>query len=80
MDETALHALLDRALEGEPPIGPLTGNSLLAGTRLRTQSAVGGLTVAAAIAAIVPLATSAPNHTSAEPPPGHGDAHIDTDQ
>ena len=37
MDETSLRALLERALVPEPPIGPVAGNSLRAGIKLRRR-------------------------------------------
>ncbi len=37
MDEAMLRSLLDSALAGEPPIGPVAQNSLAAGIPLRRR-------------------------------------------
>jgi S1-C subfamily serine protease len=60
MDETTLRTLLDSALAGEPPIGPVADNALRAGIKIRRRRALGaaaGMAVAAAIALVVPVVT-----------------------
>jgi DNA-binding beta-propeller fold protein YncE len=53
MDEPWLSELLERATAGEPPIGPVARNSLLAGIRRRRRRRVqGGAACAAAVAVI----------------------------
>jgi sugar lactone lactonase YvrE len=75
MDDRSLHDLLEDAMAGEPPIGPVTPNALRVGLRLRRRRAAGiagGVVVAAAIALAVPAVT-APSHTVPDrPPAGHG--------
>ena len=74
MDETTLRTLLDGALAGEPPIGPVADNALRAGIRLRRRrvlSAAAGIAVAAAIAIVLPVVTGplgAPPATRQHPP------------
>jgi S1-C subfamily serine protease len=60
MDETTLRTLLDSALTGEPPIGPVADNALRAGIKIRRRrvlSAAAGMAVAAAIALVIPVVT-----------------------
>jgi YVTN family beta-propeller protein len=56
MDETGVRAMLDRALDGEPPIGPLVAQSLERGRALRrrrwAQRAAGSFAVVAVIAGV----------------------------
>ena len=56
MEEESLHALLEGALAGEPPIGPVARNALRAGLRLRRRRRAGAGTcaVVAAVALAVP--------------------------
>ena len=37
MDETTLRALMDGALAGEPPLGPVADNALRAGIKARRR-------------------------------------------
>src|SRR5215472_3404440 len=58
MDETTLRTLLDSALTGEPPIGPVADKALRAGIKARRRrvlSAAGSMAVAAAIAVAIPV-------------------------
>ena len=58
MDETTLRALLDGALAGEPPLGPVADNALRAGIKARRRrvlSAAGSMAAAAAIAVAIPV-------------------------
>ena len=81
MDETPVRRLLDRALAGEPPMGPVARNAVRAGIKLRRRRRAQGLTGAAAvvgvIAAVAAAVTGAPGN-AAKPPPvvqtqaGHG--------
>ena len=60
MDETTLRALLDSALAGEPPIGPVADNALRAGIKVRRRRVLGAalsMAVAAAIAIVTPVVT-----------------------
>lgn len=62
MDETTLRRLLDGALAGEPPLGPVAGNALRAGLRARRRrvlGAAGSLAVAAALAVAIPVVAGA---------------------
>ena len=75
MDETTLRTLLDSALAGEPPIGPVADNALREGIRLRRRrrvlSAATGMAVAAAIALVIPVVIGplgAPPASSQHPP------------
>jgi len=74
MDETALRKLLDSALDGEPPLGPVAQNSLRAGIKLRRRrrirSAAGSVAAAAAIAVAIPAGIRAIGHTPG-PVTGH---------
>jgi DNA-binding beta-propeller fold protein YncE len=57
MDDKPLHDLLDGALAGEPPIGPVEQNSLAAGIRLRRRHRI---RAAAATAAVAVIAVAVP--------------------
>jgi hypothetical protein len=74
MDETSLHKLLDSALAGRPPMGPVAHNALRAGLKLRRrrriQGAAGGAAAAAIIAAALPATIGILGHTSG-PAAGH---------
>jgi YVTN family beta-propeller protein len=71
MDETSLRGLLETALAGEPPIGPVARNSLRAGIKLRRRArirrAAGGTAVVAAMAAVIPAVTGVLGSTAAAP-------------
>jgi hypothetical protein len=58
MDETSLRRLLDSALAGRPPMGPVAHNALRAGIKLRRrrriQGAASGVAAAAIIAVTIP--------------------------
>ena len=58
MDETSLRRLLDRALDHEPPMGPVAHQSLQAGLRLRRRRRAGNAT--AGVAAIAVIAAAIP--------------------
>jgi hypothetical protein len=78
MNETALRQLLDRALAGEPPLGPIAQNSLRAGIKLRRRRAVGaaaGTVIVAACAAIIPATIGTLGHTPG-PAAGHRPAGL----
>src|SRR5262249_40446613 len=68
MDETSLRGLLDSALAGRPPMGPVVRNALRAGRKLRRrrriQRAAGGAAAVAIIAVTIPAPTGIP-----APPP-----------
>jgi S1-C subfamily serine protease len=58
MDETTLRRLMDGALAGEPPLGPVADNALRAGIKARRRrilSAAGSMAAAAAIAVAIPV-------------------------
>jgi hypothetical protein len=58
MDETTLRTLLDSALAGEPPIGPVADHALRAGIKIRRRRVLGAglsMAVVAAIAIVVPV-------------------------
>jgi S1-C subfamily serine protease len=58
MDETTLRALMDGALAGEPPIGPVANNALRAGIKARRRRVLGaacGVAAAAVIAVAIPV-------------------------
>src|SRR5215469_10240409 len=83
MDETSLHRLLDSALAGRPPMGPVAHNALRAGRKLRRrrriQGAAGGAAAVAIIAVTVPAITGVLGNTSAGPPAGtHRAEHAPT--
>ena len=67
MDETALRQLLDSALDGEPPLGPIAQNSLRTGIKLRrrrrVRAAAGSAAAAAAIAVAIPAGIGALGHS-----------------
>jgi S1-C subfamily serine protease len=58
MDETALRTLLEDAVAGEPPLGPVADNAMRAGIKVRRRrvlSAAGSLAAAAAITVAIPV-------------------------
>jgi dipeptidyl aminopeptidase/acylaminoacyl peptidase len=61
MGDRSLRALLEEALDGEPPIGPVVQNALRAGRRLRRRRwaarVAASVAVAAMIAVAVPVVT-----------------------
>src|SRR5215475_3540904 len=58
MDETTLRTLLDSALADEPPIGPVAGNALRAGVKIRRRRVMGAaLSLAVAAAIAIPVVT-----------------------
>jgi DNA-binding beta-propeller fold protein YncE len=59
MDELWLRELLDRAIDNEPPAGPMAANSLLAGIRQRRRRRAQGTAACVAAAALVVAATVA---------------------
>src|SRR5262245_9325053 len=67
MDEASLRRLLNSALAGRPPIGPVAHNALRAGRKLRRrrriQGAAGGATAVAVIAVTIPSAIGILGHT-----------------
>src|SRR5262245_26835598 len=67
MDETSLRRLLDSALAGRPPMGPVVHNALRAGLKLRRrrriQGAAGGVAAIAIIAATIPATIGILGHT-----------------
>ena len=79
MDETSLHRLLDSALAGRPPMGPVARNALRAGRkrrrRRRIQGAAGGAAAAAIIAAAIPATIGIVGHTPG-PAAGHRPAGL----
>jgi hypothetical protein len=79
MDETSLHRLLDSALAGRPPMGPVVHNAQRAGRkrrrRRRIQGAAGGVAAAAVIAAAIPSAIGILGHTPG-PASGHQPAGL----
>jgi hypothetical protein len=79
MDETSLRKLLDSALAGRPPMGPVAHNALRAGLRLRRrrriQGAAGGVAAAAIIAAAIPATIGILGHTPG-PAAGHRPAGL----
>jgi DNA-binding beta-propeller fold protein YncE len=66
MDDKPLHDLLDGALAGEPPIGPVEHNSLTAGIRLRRRrrlrAAAATTAAVAVIAVVIPAGLGAFGH------------------
>jgi DNA-binding beta-propeller fold protein YncE len=68
MDETSVRGLLETALAGEPPIGPVAHNSLLAGIKLRRRArirrATSGAAAVVVAAAVVPAATGVFGNTT----------------
>jgi len=71
MDENWVRQVLATALGDEPPIGPVAGNSLRAGIRLRRRvrmrRAAGGAAAVAVAAAVIPAAHGVFGHTAAGP-------------
>jgi hypothetical protein len=67
MDEKSLHKLLDSALAGRPPMGPVVQNALRAGPkarrRRRIQGAAAGTVAAALIAVTIPATIGILGHT-----------------
>ena len=66
MDDKSLHDLLNGALAGEPPIGPVAQNSLRAGIRLRRRRralAAAGCAAVAVIAVIIQTGTGLIGHS-----------------
>ena len=74
MDDTSLRGLLETALGDEPPIGPVAGNSLRLGIklrrRIRIRRAAGGAAVVVAMAAVIPAVIGIGGHTAAGVHPG----------
>src|SRR6516164_4674359 len=56
MNDKPLHDLLDGALAGEPPIGPVDQGSLAAGIRLRRRRRIRAVAATAAAAAVIAVA------------------------
>jgi len=59
VDDKTVHDLLDGALAGEPPIGPVAQNALTAGLRLRRRRRIRAAAATAA-AAVIAVAVHAP--------------------
>ena len=78
MDETSLRRLLDSALAGRPPMGPVVHNALRAGRKLRRrrriQGAAGGVAAVAVIAITIPSTIGILGHTPG--PAGHQPAGL----
>ena len=68
MDNKSLHDLLDGALAGEPPIGPVAPNSLAAGIRLRRRRRAQTAAASVAAAAVIAVAIPASLGTFSRPP------------
>src|SRR5262249_62017928 len=79
MDETSLRRLLDSALAGRPPMGPVVRNALRAGRKLRRrrriQGAAGGAAAVAIIAVTIPATIGMLGHTP-QPAAGHRPAGL----
>ena len=79
MDEKSLRRLLDSALAGRPPMGPVARNALRAGLKLRRrrriQGAAGGAAAVAIIAAAIPATIGILGHTPG-PAAGHRPAGL----
>jgi hypothetical protein len=79
MDETSLHKLLDSALAGRPPMGPVAHNALRAGLKVRRRrrirGAAGGAAAAAVIAITIPATIGIIGHTPG-PAAGHQSAGL----
>jgi len=79
MDETSLRRLLDSALVGRPPMGPVAHNALRAGLKLRRrrrmQRAAGGAAAVAIIAVTIPATIGILGHTPG-PAAGHRSAGL----
>jgi YVTN family beta-propeller protein len=73
MDETSLRAHLELAVSAEPPLGPLVGNALRAGHRLRRRRRAAGAAGLSAVAVVlvgaVPLLTAGGNSHGGRPHP-----------
>jgi DNA-binding beta-propeller fold protein YncE len=71
MDELWLRELLDRAINSEPPVGPMAANSLRAGIRARrrrrAQGSAACVAAAAVVAAAIVAVTGAARHPAAGP-------------
>src|SRR5215475_1936713 len=65
MDDKSLRDLLNGALTGEPPIGPVAQNSLQAGMRLRRRRRAwaAGCAAAAAAVIVIPAGTGVLGHS-----------------
>ncbi len=78
MGERSLRALLEEALDAEPPIGPVAQNALRAGRRLRRRrwaaGVAGSVAVAAMIAVAVPVVTGLSGSGHDGPPAAGGQA------
>ena len=74
MDDKSLHDLLNGALAGEPPLGPVAQNALAAGIRLRRSRrirAAAATAAAAVIAVTIPVGLGVRGHLAGpEQPPG----------
>ena len=75
MDDKSLHDLLNGALAGEPPLGPVAQNALAAGIRLRRsrriRAAAAATAAAAVIAVTIPVGLGVRGHLAGpEQPPG----------
>ena len=70
MDETSLRRLLDRALDHEPPMGPMVHRSVRAGLRLRrrrrARNATASLAAAAVVAGALPAVIGGLDRTSTD--------------
>src|SRR5258707_3107308 len=58
MNEGALRRLLDGCLADEPPIGPILGNAIQQGARIRRWRRIRRAAGTAAVAAAIPLAVA----------------------
>ena len=80
MDEIALRALLERAVEEEPPMGLLVSESLHAGKKLarrrRIEAAIGAVAAVALLAVVVSAAFAALRPGSRHRPAAPADAGI----
>jgi YVTN family beta-propeller protein len=75
MDETSLRAQLELAISVEPPLGPIVGNSLRKGRRLRRRRRAAGAglsAVAVVLAGIVPVLTAGGGHQGSRSHPANG--------
>ena len=59
MVDKPVHEVLDRALVGEPPIGPVAQNAVAAGIRLRRRRRIRAAAAATAAAAVIAVAIPA---------------------
>jgi YVTN family beta-propeller protein len=73
MDEKSLRAQLELAVSAEPPLGPIVGNSVRAGRRLRRRrraSGVASLSAAAVVlVGVVPALTTGADHRASSSRP-----------